>query len=55
MFVQNENVTDWFTSANVTDDAEHTDVTLTKKNTTQIEVTFKSGRIIRDGIENSCL
>ncbi|KAK2181108.1 hypothetical protein NP493_410g01020 [Ridgeia piscesae] len=55
VFVQNENVTDWFTSANVTDDTEHTDVTLTKKNTTQIEVTFKSGFTLTIGVTSQQL
>lgn len=44
VLVENNNVMDWFNAANVTDEKEYTDVILTKKNTTQIEVTFKSGR-----------
>jgi len=33
----------WFNRAQLNDEKEYTDLTLTKKNTTQIEVTFKSG------------
>ena len=42
VFVENENVTDWFTRANVSNDVEYTAVTIMKKNATQIEVSFKS-------------
>ena len=43
VFVENENVTDWFTSANVADFKEYTCVSITKTNTTQIEVTYTTG------------
>ena len=42
--VSNENITDWFNAANLTDDKEYVGVILTKKNTTQIEVSFTSGK-----------
>ena len=42
VFVDTVNVTDWFNAANLTDEEEHRGVTLTKTNTTQIEVSFKS-------------
>ena len=44
MFVANENVTDWFNAANVTDEEDYTEVTLSKKNATQLEVSFRSGK-----------
>ena len=50
MFAQSENVTNWFTAANVTDETEFTDVIITKTNTTEIKVTFKSGTITYNNI-----
>lgn len=44
MFVGTENVTDWFNEANVTNDKAYSNVTITKKNIAQIEVSFKSGK-----------
>ena len=44
VIVSNVNITDWFNAANLTDDKEYVGVILTKKNTTQIEVSFTSGK-----------
>ena len=42
--VRDTNVTDWFTAANVTEsNTDFTNLVITKKNLTRIEVTFKSG------------
>ena len=43
-FVENKNITDWFNSCNVDDDAYYTGICITKKNATQLHVTFTSGR-----------
>ena len=43
MFVENEDVTEWLTSANLTDFKDYEGVSLTKTNTTQVEVTYTSG------------
>ena len=37
-------MTNWFNAANLTDDKEFDNVTLTKTNVTQIEVSYKSGK-----------
>ena len=47
VLVENENVTDWFNKANVTDEHVSSNVTISKKNITQIEVSFKSGKCIK--------
>ena len=44
VFVEGVNETDWFTAANLTDEKDFDNVTLTKKNVTQIEVSYKSGK-----------
>jgi len=44
MFVDDVDMTDWFNSASLTDDKEFNNVTLTKTNVTQIEVSYKSGK-----------
>ena len=44
VFVDNEDITGWFNSSNVDDDADYTGLSITKKNTTQLLVAFKSGR-----------
>ena len=36
--------TDWFNTANLTDDKEFDNVTLTKTNITQIKASYKSGK-----------
>jgi len=41
--VDGVDMTDWFNAANLTDDKEFDNVTLTKTNVTQIEVSYKSG------------
>ncbi|KAI0225835.1 Mucin-like protein [Lamellibrachia satsuma] len=43
VFVDNEDITGWFNSSNVDDDADYTGLSITKKNTTQLLVAFKSG------------
>ncbi|KAK2173006.1 hypothetical protein NP493_911g00016 [Ridgeia piscesae] len=43
IFVENENVTDWFTSATATDSQEYICVSVTKTNFTQIEITYATG------------
>jgi len=43
VFVENEDVTEWLTSANLTDFKDYEGVSLTKTNTTQVEVTYTSG------------
>ena len=43
MFVENEDVTGWLTSANLTDFKDYEGVSLTKTNITQVEVTYSSG------------
>ncbi|KAI0210407.1 Mucin-like protein [Lamellibrachia satsuma] len=50
VFVENENVTSWFSAANVTGEAEHTAVILTKAKGAQIKVTFKSGFSLTIGV-----
>lgn len=47
VLIENENVTDWFNKANVTDEHVSSNVTISKKNITQIEVSFKSGKYIK--------
>ena len=42
--MEGEDVTEWFKAANVSDDNEFDNVTLTKMNVTQIKVSYKSGR-----------
>ena len=44
VFVGGLNETDWFSAANLTDEKEFDNVTLTKKNVTQIEVSYKSSK-----------
>ena len=44
VFLENDNVSEWFNEANVTDEKEFSNVIITKKNVTQIEVSFKSGK-----------
>ncbi|KAK2162836.1 hypothetical protein NP493_1501g01029 [Ridgeia piscesae] len=49
--VQNNDVMEnWFNRAQLNDEKEYTDLTLTKKYTTQIEVTFKSGFSLTIGV-----
>ena len=43
VFVENKNVTDRFNATNVSQELEATSVSITKKNTTQFEISFKSG------------
>ncbi|KAK2160812.1 hypothetical protein NP493_1626g00009 [Ridgeia piscesae] len=43
IFVDGSPTTDWFKTANLTDDKEFDNVTLTKTNVTQIKVSYKSG------------
>ena len=43
IFVRNENITEWFTSANALDFQEYLCMSLTKTNSTQIEVVYSSG------------
>ena len=43
VFVDNKDITRWFNSSNVDDDADYTGLSITKKNTTQLIVAFKSG------------
>ena len=43
IFVENENVTDWFTSANATDFQEYICVSVTKTKSTQIEISYATG------------
>ena len=43
MFVDYEDVTEWLTSANVTDFKDYEGVILTKTNNSQVELTYKSG------------
>ena len=43
MFVDNTNVTDWFLAEDKASEL-YGNVTLTRKNTTEIELTFKSGK-----------
>ena len=42
--MEGEDVTEWFKAANLSDDKEFDNVTLTKMNVTQIKVSYKSGR-----------
>ena len=44
IFVGGEDMTHWFNAASLTDDKEFDNVTLTKKNVTQLEVSYKSGK-----------
>ena len=44
VFVDNKDITRWFSSSNVDDDADYTGLSITKKNTTQLIVAFKSGK-----------
>ncbi|KAK2180866.1 hypothetical protein NP493_421g00002 [Ridgeia piscesae] len=50
VFVENEDVTEWLTSANLTDFKDYEGVSLTKTNTTQVEVTYTSGFSLAIGI-----
>ena len=43
VFIEQTNVSNWFYKANLTDEKEYGNVSLTKKYATQIEVSFKSG------------
>ena len=45
VFIGDRNITDWFVAAKVTGDINETGVIITKKNNTQVEVTFKTGKI----------
>ncbi|KAI0212706.1 Mucin-like protein [Lamellibrachia satsuma] len=49
-FVENKNITDWFNSCNVDDDAYYTGICITKKNATQLHVTFTSGISLTIGV-----
>ena len=44
VFVEGNDITRWFNSSNVDDDVDYTGLSITKKNTTQLIVAFKSGR-----------
>ena len=46
--------TDWFKTANLTDDKEFDNVTLTKTNVTQIKVSYKSGKYSHPHFRLSC-
>ncbi|KAK2166194.1 hypothetical protein NP493_1330g01003 [Ridgeia piscesae] len=50
IFVDGVDMTDWFNAANLTDDKEFDNVTLTKTNVTQIEVSYKSGFSLTIGV-----
>ena len=43
VFVENNDLTSWFNSSNVNDDIDYTGLSITKRNTTQILVSFRSG------------
>ena len=43
VFVENKHVTDSFNTTNVSQELEATSVSITKKNATQFEISFKSG------------
>ena len=45
VYAEGCNVTGWFSAANVTDDKAFSGVVITKKNTTQIGLAFKSGKV----------
>ncbi|KAK2167799.1 hypothetical protein NP493_1260g00002 [Ridgeia piscesae] len=51
VFVENENITDWFTSAKATDFREYICVSVTKTNSSQIEVAYSSGFSMTIGVK----
>ncbi|KAI0238816.1 hypothetical protein LSAT2_010422 [Lamellibrachia satsuma] len=50
VFVEGNDITRWFNSSNVDDDADYTGLSITKKNTTQLIVAFKSGFSLTIGV-----
>ncbi|KAK2161673.1 hypothetical protein NP493_1565g00035 [Ridgeia piscesae] len=51
ILVENENVTDWFTSANTADFQEYICVSVTKTNSTQIEISYATGFSLTIGVK----
>ncbi|KAK2190867.1 hypothetical protein NP493_66g06051 [Ridgeia piscesae] len=50
VFLNNEDMTDWFSSSDVNDDRDFTSILITKTNNTQLQVTFKSGFSLTIGV-----
>ncbi|KAI0239923.1 Mucin-like protein [Lamellibrachia satsuma] len=50
VFLENDNVSEWFNAANLKDEKEFSNITIIKKNVTQIEVSFKSGFSLTIGV-----
>ena len=44
VFVETVDETEWFNAANLTEEKQYDNVTITKKNVTQLEVSYKSGK-----------
>ena len=43
VYVENEDISGWFNSSTVNDDVDYKGLSITKTNTTQLLVTFRSG------------
>ena len=52
--MEGEDVTEWFKAANLSDDKEFDNVTLTKTNVTQIKVSYKSGKYSHAHFKLTC-
>ncbi|KAK2190852.1 hypothetical protein NP493_66g04024 [Ridgeia piscesae] len=50
VFLNNEDMTDWFNSSDVNDDRDFTSILITKTNSTQLQLTFKSGFSLTIGV-----
>ena len=46
VFLNNEDITGWLNSSDVNDDRDFTNIFITQTNSTQLQVTFKSGMIL---------
>lgn len=42
--MDNDNITDWFSSANLSESVDHQGLSITKEDLNSVSVTFKSGK-----------